>query len=108
MSRSGYLSRYKDKLLARGDKWRCFYCRKEFVPTGVRNGTKPYYTDHALTGRFLSYDGGAAQPEYAIAPRYSDRPSIDHVIPVTKGGTNDLDNLVFACFQCNGRKGNRQ
>ena len=29
---------------------------------------------------------------------------IDHVIPVSKGGTNDEDNLVTACLQCNVRK----
>ena len=32
---------------------------------------------------------------------------IDHVIPVCKGGTNDLDNLVAACASCNLSKGGR-
>jgi 5-methylcytosine-specific restriction endonuclease McrA len=27
--------------------------------------------------------------------------SIDHVIPKSRGGTNDLKNLVTACYQCN-------
>lgn len=26
---------------------------------------------------------------------------IDHVIPVCKGGVNDIDNLITACFDCN-------
>jgi CRISPR/Cas system Type II protein with McrA/HNH and RuvC-like nuclease domain len=26
---------------------------------------------------------------------------IDHVHPVSKGGTNDIDNLLTACFDCN-------
>jgi hypothetical protein len=26
---------------------------------------------------------------------------IDHVLPVSRGGTNDIDNLVAACFRCN-------
>ena len=30
---------------------------------------------------------------------------IDHVVPVAKGGTNDFDNLVAACFRCNSGKG---
>lgn len=32
---------------------------------------------------------------------------IDHVQPVTRGGTNDLDNLATACHECNQRKFNR-
>jgi uncharacterized protein (TIGR02646 family) len=32
--------------------------------------------------------------------------TIDHLKPLSKGGTNDLDNLRGACRQCNSRKGN--
>jgi hypothetical protein len=33
---------------------------------------------------------------------------IDHVVPVSKGGDNDILNLVTACASCNGGKSNRQ
>ena len=33
--------------------------------------------------------------------------SIDHIKPKTAGGTDDLNNLVAACFRCNGKKGGR-
>lgn len=33
--------------------------------------------------------------------------SIDHVVPVSKGGTDDLANLVPCCRSCNSRKGAR-
>ena len=33
--------------------------------------------------------------------------SIDHVIPKSKGGTDELDNLVPSCRRCNSRKGAR-
>ncbi len=36
---------------------------------------------------------GAKQPEVKL--------EVDHRIPVSKGGTNDPDNLVTACFDCN-------
>lgn len=30
--------------------------------------------------------------------------SIDHVIPLSKGGSNEMDNLVTACCYCNKKK----
>jgi hypothetical protein len=33
--------------------------------------------------------------------------TIDHIIPVSKGGTNNLDNLCLACFHCNRKKSNK-
>lgn len=33
--------------------------------------------------------------------------SLDHVLPVSRGGKNTWENLVTACFSCNNRKGNK-
>ncbi|HTP29418.1 MAG TPA: HNH endonuclease signature motif containing protein [Anaeromyxobacteraceae bacterium] len=33
--------------------------------------------------------------------------SIEHIIPKTHGGTDDLENLALACAACNGEKGVR-
>ena len=32
---------------------------------------------------------------------------IDHIIPVSRGGTDDIDNLKTACFRCNRGKGDK-
>lgn len=33
--------------------------------------------------------------------------TIDHKIPVVKGGTNDNENLVLSCFHCNTQKNDK-
>lgn len=33
--------------------------------------------------------------------------TVDHVVPLSLGGTNALHNLALACAPCNARKGNR-
>ena len=35
----------------------------------------------------------------------SDRPTVDHVIPISLGGTHTWDNVRLACMQCNSGKG---
>lgn len=47
-------------------------------------------------------------PEMPDVRESGDRPpTIDHVTPRIAGGTDDLDNLVLACPECNSRKGTR-
>lgn len=37
----------------------------------------------------------------------SDKPTIDHILPLCKGGGNTIDNLVIACYKCNREKGDK-
>ena len=34
-------------------------------------------------------------------------PTLDHVVPVSRGGPHLLENAVLACWSCNSKKGNR-
>lgn len=47
--------------------------------------------------------------EYCVAlASYSTQPFvIEHIIPTSKGGTDDIENLALACGGCNGSKYNK-
>lgn len=45
---------------------------------------------------------------YCGATKENDRLEMDHVIPVSRGGTDDIGNLVTACRQCNIGKGSSE
>lgn len=76
------------------DNWTCRYCGEPvfFLPTlNLLDKLSPnhgYNHPHSKTGSVLSL----FQWRWA---------SVDHVVPVTKGGTNDEENLVTACWRCN-------
>lgn len=43
---------------------------------------------------------GSSSPEVAL--------QVDHIVPVAKGGTNDLLNLVTSCWECNSGKSDKK
>lgn len=56
---------------------------------------------HAIQGSSCFYCG---KPMLADAAGLV---TIDHIQPVSIGGTDDLHNLVFCCQPCNAKKGNK-
>jgi hypothetical protein len=74
--------------------WYCHYCEAPLMRPGEEfEGDYPKW-------RWQEHDGRRFYIGRTPA-------TIDHVIPRTKGGTNDISNLVLCCKQCNSIKGNR-
>ncbi|TQI72931.1 HNH endonuclease [Bosea sp. AK1] len=56
-----------------------------------------------LTGQIYRRDGYLC----AYCKTVDGQFEIDHIVPVTRGGSNDPDNLCVACKPCNSSKGDR-
>jgi len=76
------------------DSWHCRYCGKPvfFSPTlkllDQINPNHTYYHKNGKTGKMLEL----FQKMWA---------SVDHIVPISKGGENEIDNYATACWKCN-------
>lgn len=76
----------------------------------IKDGT--YVSPHCRSSKkmiYEKYDGKCyiCGREVKLTP-YNEEPmqmTIDHIIPISKSGTNDIDNLACCCKVCNGLKG---
>ena len=79
---------------------------KHFTPSVIvrlGNKTIPKY---AITfNRQSLYDRDNGKCQYCSKQLNKKEATIDHIIPKSKGGTNEWDNVVIACKPCNSRKG---
>lgn len=78
---------------------------QKYMASNPDKGSRAPFTaeikDHVWmeTGGHCSYCGVVLRPFSSF--------SIDHITPVSRGGTNDLFNLVACCKSCNSIKGDR-
>lgn len=79
--------------LSERDGWTCYYCGAPLIPDGERDK----YTTCSCRDGEISYT-----PVNGMG-----FPTVDHVQPLSRGGSNDISNLVLCCLDCNQRKGNR-
>jgi 5-methylcytosine-specific restriction endonuclease McrA len=70
--------------------------------------TKIFYALEDRDGPGCALCGGDIIMGLPSGPKGDDRgPSIDHIIPKSLGGSDDLENLQMAHWGCNRKKGNR-
>lgn len=78
---------------------KCFYCNKKGFIDLKRYG-KPIVLEKNPHKFWVNpYDGIFIWKHRAM--------HFDHVIPISKGGKDTLNNLVVACGFCNGSKGDK-
>lgn len=65
-----------------------------------KRGASGSHTLAQWRAKIAAYDSCCAYCDVRL-----ERPSREHVIPLCRGGSNNIDNLVPACRSCNGRKG---
>lgn len=71
-------------------------------PTEIINFSEVYHRDFGICGLcYAKVDINVPYPD----PGYG---TIDHIIPLSKGGPHTYDNVQLAHFVCNSRKGNKQ
>lgn len=50
---------------------------------------------------------GKRTPKQLIGTNFSRAPTLDHIVPMSRGGGHTWDNVQCACRSCNSKKGNR-
>lgn len=61
-------------------------------------------TPLTLAERIAVFDAGHEKCAYCAKALTPFAFTVDHVVPLSRGGTNDPSNLVLACGSCNSRK----
>jgi len=77
----------------------------ELLRLGMDDGKRDVICRRTVFERdgWVCYICGVAVDRKARVP-WPTAPTIDHVVPLSKGGTHTLDNVRCACFRCNSRK----
>lgn len=95
----------KDKRKVAKDKWRAKNKPLTNFLTRMynyrRKGAKGYATPKQVKELYDKYLGLCAYCNLNVAN------SLDHIVPLVRGGSNDIENLAPACISCNSSKGDK-
>jgi hypothetical protein len=82
----------QQRLIEDRDGYHCRFCSLPVIPVRVRHFLVKTYPELRLWGRTNPAQHAALQAMWA---------QFDHVIPHSRGGDNDLNNVVLTCAPCN-------
>ncbi len=86
----------------------CLHRRRVLLSANQENYTKDdVYRIYELQDKKCLYCGIPMINDKALATKEVPFYTIDHYIPITKGGGNNAENIVLACGVCNSRKNNK-
>ncbi len=95
-----------DKVRGRTSRW------QRENPSKANEKTRRYQSRKAIAGGSYSADEWEALVEHygnrcLCCGRTDVKIVVDHVVPVTKGGSSNIDNIQPLCQSCNSRKGTK-
>lgn len=80
-----------------------------YLPSVVRLKTymKPYFTKSVRLSRQNIFLRDQQTCQYCLQKLTEKKFTIDHVVPLSKGGKHEWTNVVAACSKCNNKKGSK-
>ena len=90
-----------DDWMVRSDRWETRVPAVIMLKEMYRRRRQPRFSKHNLYIRDLY------TCQYCDTPYTKSNLTLDHVLPLSKGGKTSWENIVAACGPCNSRKGNK-
>lgn len=90
------------RLADRDGGWRCTYCQTELDPLDPDDPPPLEDPDRVVFRGMSDYRWGREPEPFVERLPWA---TLDHRIPLSRGGTDDLSNLAMACQSCNASKG---
>jgi 5-methylcytosine-specific restriction endonuclease McrA len=90
-----------DDWMVRSDRWETRVPAVIMLKEMYRRRRQPRFSKHNLMIRDLY------TCQYCNTPYSKSNLTLDHVLPLSKGGKTSWTNIVAACGPCNSRKGNK-